>query len=248
MGSFTEKDVFIVTGASSGIGRAVALLLNKESASIVAIARNETRLEETKSLASFPERIFCERKDLTENIGAMSEYIKGLREKYGKFAGLACCAGVLHLKPAKGVEYQEVLDVFNANYFSPLFMVKAFADKRNNMGEKASAVAVASAEAFIKDKGGCVYSASKSALQVSLATFAKEIAASGIRINTVSPSDIATPMTMNEEIRALREGRENMYPKGFGKPEDVAELVVFLLSRKAKWITGQDYIVDCASF
>ena len=93
-----------------------------------------------------------------------------------------------------------------------------------------------------------MYSGTKAALQASLSTIAKEIASRGMRVNTVSPSDIKTPMTMNDEMVNLRQGREETYPFGFGEPEDVAELVVFLLSKKAKWLTGHDYIADCATF
>ena len=70
----------------------------------------------------------------------------------------------------------------------------------------------------------------------------------GMRVNTVSPSDIKTPMTMNEEMQTIRQGREDQYPLGYGEPEDVANMIVYLLSEKSKWITGHDYIVDCATF
>ena len=116
------------------------------------------------------------------------------------------------------------------------------------IGSGASAVAVASADAFLREKGLCIYSGTKAALQASLATIAKEIASRGMRVNTVSPSDIKTPMTMNGDMVSIRQGREESYPLGFGEPKDVAELIVFLLSDKAKWLTGHDYIVDCATF
>ena len=127
-------------------------------------------------------------------------------------------------------------------------MIKSFMDKRICTGSGASAVAVASADAFLREKGLCIYSGTKAALQASLATIAKEVAPRGMRVNTVSPSDIKTPMTMNDDMASIRQGREETYPLGFGEPNDVAELVVFLLSSKAKWLTGHDYIADCASF
>lgn len=245
---FSEENVFIVTGASSGIGKAVALKLIENGAKVVAVARNVERLQLLKSECSKAENLFIEVADLTEHLSDMLSYLKSLKEKYGKFSGIAYCAGSILLKPASATEYEESLNLFNINYFAPVMMIKTFFDKRICIGSEASAVAVASAESFLREKGLCMYSGTKAALQASLSTIAKEIASRGMRVNTVSPSDIKTPMTMNDGMFDLRQGREGTYPFGFGEPEDVAELVVFLLSKKAKWLTGHDYIADCATF
>ena len=248
MALFTKGNVFIVTGASSGIGKSVALKLIEEGASVVAIARSREKLRQMQSESSAQERVFIENVDLTEHISDMGEYLKNLNDKYGKFSGISYCAGQILLKPASATEYKESLNLFNINYFAPVMMIKSFMDKRICTGRGASAVAVASAEAFLREKGLCIYSGTKAALQASLSTLAKEIASRGMRVNTVSPSDIKTPMTLNDDMISIRQGREESYPLGFGEPKDVAELVVFLLSDKAKWLTGHDYIVDCATF
>lgn len=245
---FTEESVFIVTGASSGIGKAVALKLADEGARVVAIARSVERLTQMRAESSVPERISVEASDLAEHLRDMVEYLKALKEKYGKFSGIAYCAGQILLKPASACEYEESLGLFDINYFAPVMMIKAFMDKRICTGAGASAVAVASAEAFLREKGLCIYSGTKAALQASLATIAKEVAPRGMRVNTVSPTDITTPMTMNSDMVSIRQGREEAYPLGFGEPDDVAELVVFLLSKKARWLTGHDYVADCATF
>lgn len=247
MALFSEENIFIVTGASSGIGKAVALELIKEGAKVIAVARNLERLQTLKSECSKAENLFIEVADLTEHLSDMTSYLKSLKDKYGKFSGIAYCAGSILLKPASATEYEESLNLFNINYFAPVMMIKSFLDKRICL-DGASAVAVASADAFFREKGLCIYSGTKAALQASLSTIAKEVAPRGMRVNTVSPSDIKTPMTMNDEMLSLRQGREETYPFGFGEPKDVAELVVFLLSKKAKWLTGHDYIADCATF
>ena len=247
MSLFCKENTFIVTGASSGIGKSVALKLIEENAKVVAVARNSERLEKLKSEYANPENLFIETADLTEHLSDMQLYLKTLRDKYGKFSGIACCAGSMLLKPASNTQYKESLDLFNINYFAPVMMIKSILDKRI-CTNGASAVAVASADAFLREKGLCIYSGTKAALQASLATIAKESASRGFRVNTVSPSDIKTPMTMNDEMASLRQNREKNYPLGFGDPEDIAELVVFLLSHKAKWLTGHDYIADCATF
>ena len=244
---FSGENAFIVTGASSGIGKAVALKLVEEGAKVLAVARNLGRLEELKAECVNPENCFVEAADLAEHLSDMPLYLKALKEKYGKFSGIACCAGQILFKPASSTEYKESVDLFNINYFAPVMMIKSFLDKRICVGG-ASAVAVASADAFLREKGLCIYSGTKAALQASLSTIAKEVALRGFRVNTVSPSDIKTPMTMNDGMVSLRQGREESYPLGFGEPDDVAELVVFLLSKKAKWLTGHDYVADCATF
>ena len=81
---FAKEQVFLVTGASSGIGQGVALKLNQEGATVVAIARRADKLEETKAQASAPEKFFCEVKDLAEDIADLPKYLKGLKDKYGK--------------------------------------------------------------------------------------------------------------------------------------------------------------------
>ena len=248
MSLFSADNIFIVTGASSGIGNAVAKRLIEEGATVVAIARRVDKLELLKNECACQERCIIETADLCEYLEDMPSYLSSLKEKYGKFAGLAYCAGSILLKPASAIEYKEAFDLFNINYFAPVMMIKAFLDKRVCIGRGASAVAVASSEAFIREKGLCIYSGTKAALQATLSTIAKEVAPRGMRVNTVSPSDIKTPMTMNDEMVNLRQGREETYPFGFGEPEDVAELVSFLMSQKAKWLTGHDYIADCATF
>lgn len=248
MSLFTEDSTFIVTGASSGIGRSVALKLIEEGARVIAIARNMERLQGVQADCNKPGNIFIETDDLTNHLADMSGYLRSLKDKYGKFSGIAYCAGSMLLKPASSTEYEESLNLFNINYFAPVMMIKSFMDKRICIGRGASAVAVASAEAFLREKGLCIYSGTKAALQATLSTVAKEVAPRGMRINTVSPSDIKTPMTINDEMINLRQGREETYPLGFGEPNDVAEFVIFLLSGKAKWLTGHDYIVDCATF
>lgn len=227
MSLFSAENIFIVTGASSGIGNAVAKKLIEEGAAVVAIARRADKLEQLKNECVCPDHCYIETADLVKHLEDMPSFLSSLKEKYGKFSGLAYCAGSILLKPASSIEYKEALDLFNINYFAPVMMTKAFLDKRVCVGRGASAVAVASADAFLREKGLCIYSGTKAGLQASLSTIAKEVATRGMRVNTVSPSDIKTPMTMNESMVNLRQDREANYPLGFGEPEDVAELVVF---------------------
>lgn len=93
MSEYTKEQIFIVTGASSGLGEATALELNKQGAGVVAIARRKEKLEELKSKCQNPDNLYIEVKDLSQDIDNLSSYIKTLKEKYGKFRGMAYCAG-----------------------------------------------------------------------------------------------------------------------------------------------------------
>jgi len=98
---------------------------------------------------------------------------------------------------------------------------------------------------FVSARAMATYSGSKAALAASIKSAAREMAGAGVRLNLLSPADIDTPMAKMDPPAALREAN---YPFGLGKPEDVANFVAFLLSADARWITAQNYIIDCASF
>ena len=108
--SFTAEQRFIVTGASSGIGEGVALLLNELGATVIGIGRNQARLNRMKVKAKHPENVFLELKDLAEDINGLPAYVKNLRMKYGKFSGMVYCAGVAALSPAKLFDYDYALN------------------------------------------------------------------------------------------------------------------------------------------
>lgn len=242
--AFHFEQRFIVTGASSGIGESVALLLNELGATVIGIGRNQERLEAMKAKAKQPKNVFLEQKDLTEDIEALPAYVKTLKEKYGKFSGMVYCAGISDVTPLKGLSLSAITKVFNIDYIAPIFMSKGIVDKRNNIGKGTSIVLISSSSGTIPVRGMVSYCGAKAALINSAKVIAKEYSAQGIRVNLVSPSDIATPMTQTGDIKDFVEIRKDLYPFGIGEPKDVANMSVFLLSDKAAWITGQNYILD----
>ena len=242
---FSKEQIFLVTGASSGIGRAAAIMLNSQGACVVGVARNRERLEETKRKCNFPDNFFAEEKDLTQNINNLPQYVKALRDKYGRFSGMAYCAGIAELAPVKILEYDKMKTLFDIDYFAPIFMTKGIVDKRNNAGKGTSIVVISSYSAYSKSKGMTTYAGAKSALITSMKIISKEVVNSQIRINTISPSDVKTPLTQKSDFE--RPDYEKKYPFGFADADDVANLAIYLLSDKAKQITGQDYIIDCNS-
>lgn len=240
---FTKEDIFLVTGASSGIGQGIALKLNEQGASVIATGRSEKKLEETKALAKNPENIFLEPKNLTENIDDLPNWVKSLKEKYGKMRGLICSAGIIDVKPLQLLEEEPVKNLFDINYFVPIFLAKGFSDKRNNIGDGASILFIASIAAILGDRGQVVYGGAKAALVTSAKSISKELASKKIRVNCISPGDIDTPMN-KQAIEEYNHTLSDRYSFGIGKVEDVANLAVYLSSSEAKWITGQNYILD----
>jgi len=246
--SFNAEQRFIVTGASSGIGEGVALLLNELGATVVGIGRNAERLASLKGKCKCPERMHLEQKDLVEDIPGLPAYVKMLREKYGKFSGMAYCAGVSSIVPIRMFEYEEAKRIYDINYFAPMFMTKGLVDKRNNVGKGTSLVYLSSIDAVMASKGQPLYSGSKAALAASIKAISKEVSPLGVRMNSVLPSMIRTPMTENAQLSDIfgrRETNESAaYPFGWGEVKDLATFVVYLLSDCACFISGQKYVYD----
>ena len=242
--SFNKEQTYIVTGASSGIGKCTAQMLNELGATVIGIARNEKKLIKARENSKYPENFHIEIKDLTEDINNLPKYVKSLREKYGKFSGMAYCAGITDVTPLKIIDLESMENVFKIDYYAPVFMSKGLLDKRNNIGRGTSIVLVSSLAGVAASKGMGSYCGAKASLIHSAKVISKEYSASGCRINTISPSDIETPMTQTGDIKMFVESRLDSYPFGLGKPIDVANMIMFLLSDKAQFISGQNYIID----
>lgn len=244
--SFTKDQKYIVTGASSGIGEGIALLLNELGATVIAMGRSEDRLHALKCKAQNPEAMFLEFKDLAQDVGALPDYVKELREKYGKFSGMAYSAGVTAVAPVQVFDYEYAKRIFDINYFAPIMMTKGLLDRRNNVGKGASFVYLSSLDAFVSTRGQTLYAGSKAALSATIKGMAREVAFRCIRMNSLLPSMIKTPMTTSAESDkyGAKEVVDDQHPFGWGRVEDVANFAVFLLSDKAKFLSGQNYIVD----
>lgn len=239
---FTSDNIILVTGASSGIGREIALTLVRQGASVIANGRSLERLQETKQKSVKPQNMFIEPFDLLENIENIPNRIKELKEKYGKLRGLVCAAGVDEVQTIQMINIKSFENIFKINYLVPLFCAKGFADKRNNIGEGASIVFIASIAGVFPDTGQIVYGGSKAALIAASRSISKELSKRKIRCNCISPAWVDTPMFKrhDENIGANTDN----YALGIGKPSDIANLTTYLLSDEARWITGQNYILD----
>lgn len=239
---FQNNQFIVVTGAGSGIGKAVALMLNKLGAGVIAVDISSDGLQSLHNEAACSEQIYNECFDLTADIAGLPVFVSEMKEKYGKLSGLVCAAGMTQIKPLQLSGLQDYQKIFNLNYFAPIFLAKGFLDRRVNIGSGAAVVFISSIEAITARRAMGAYAGSKAALSATAKTMAKEVSQQGIRVNCIMPGDVKTPMT--EAIPGMLEERAPLFPLGIGQPEDIAALAAFLLSDKAGWITGKDYIID----
>ena len=244
MFNFTKEQIYIVTGASSGIGASASAMINSYGASVVAIGRNRDKLLDIQKTCKYPENFYIEEKDLTEDIEGLPKYITNLKEKYGKFSGLVCCAGIFDICPTKAITYQDTKNLFDINYFVPVLLTKGIVDKRNNTGENVSIVAIASVEAELLDKGLLGYCGTKNALIASFKCIAKEYSEKNIRINTISPGYTKTPLL----DKVLQNKLIDKNAEQLIEPEEISNFIVFLLSNRGKAFTGNDYKISGGQF
>lgn len=244
--SFQASDYILVTGASSGIGAAIALKLNALGASVVANGRHAGRLSAVRDRASFPEKFHLEERDLKREMELLPSWVVELRGRYGKLRGFVHSAGVTLTSPLREYDLTVARDIFDVNFHAAMLVAKGFADRRNNMGNGASMVFIAAASAVTPTPSLLIYSAAKSALLAATRGMSKELAMAGVRVNAISPGLVKTPM--GEEYLELlgEDGAKAMslsYPLGLGEPHDVAAATAFLLSSDARWITGQNILM-----
>lgn len=245
--TFSAQDIILVTGASSGIGRATALLLNRLGATVLASGRNRERLETLQQECVNPENMYLETMDLCADLDALPAWVATLKARYGKLRGLAFCAGQTWNLPMSQLSADMGRLAFDVCCLAPLMTARGFCDRRNCIGAGASIVFVAAAAACEPNPGQGAYGAAKAALVCAARCLSKEVASRKIRVNCISPGLVATPM-MEATVRELGDDflrrEEAVYPLGFGQPENVADTAAFLLSDAAGWMTGQNLLLS----
>lgn len=234
-----KHKTILVTGASSGIGRATAILCDKAGASVILTGRNKEELEKTKSLLQNEAQIIIA--DLSQE-----EEVKKLIQKISTIDGFVHCAGIIKPTPIKFLRSKHIYEIFNVNFYSAVLMCSYLLSERK-LNNNSSVVFISSISAEYPYTGGALYASSKAAIESFCKSFALETVSKKIRANVISPGLVKTKLLEDAEKAFFSEELEKIkaqYPLGIGNPEDIANAILFLLSDVSKWITGTTLIMD----
>lgn len=235
-----EGKTILVTGAASGIGRATAIQCAEMGAKVILVDLKEQGLKDSMALITRDDTEYraldlTDLEKLTEMVGSLP-----------KLDGVASNAGIVLSLLAKFSEPKDMERIFNINTFSHINLIQQLiSQKKLNKG--ASIVFTSSMSGvYCGLAGGSLYGATKSAILGYTKALAIELAPRGIRVNTIHPGMIETPLTNGTALsKELLEEDAKNYPLGrYGKPEEIAYSIVYLLSDATVWMTGTQLLID----
>ena len=234
-----EGKTVLVTGASSGIGQATAIECAKMGAKVVITGRNVERLQETFDQLEGEGHL-----QIAADIN-QEEDIERLVAECPAMDGLVNNAGRGLSKPVNFIKLEDLQGVFQTNLFGVALLTKMLL-KKKKIGKDASIVFTSSISSYMTAPGLSVYASSKAAISAYMRTCAIELGSKGIRCNAILPGMVETKLinsgTYTEEDK---NADLSLYPLGrYGRPEDIARAMVFLLSDASAWMTGVELIID----
>lgn len=224
----------LVTGASSGIGRAIAIACSQAGARVILNGRNQLRLQATlEALAGDGHEAV--QADLTD-----AEQRSFLVDSLPQLDGVVHCAGIGSRVLCKMLEEQDVSRVMQANFEAPV-LLQAELLREKKIAKEASIIFIASAAATMPSIGNAIYSASKAATIAYAKCLAQELANRKIRVNCISPAMVWTDLALvGATEEQLREAEQNYPLKRYAQPEDITGAAIYLLSDAASWVTGSN--------
>jgi NAD(P)-dependent dehydrogenase (short-subunit alcohol dehydrogenase family) len=234
-----QGKTILVTGASSGIGRQVALSVTESGGKVVITGRDPQRLNETynRLTGGGHQKIIS---DLTDDM-----HVDALIEQLPQLNGAVFSAGITTHMPVKFIRKKDISQIFGINYES-IVLTTSYLLKKKKLLDNSSLLFLSSVVTRFTYFGGALYTGTKAAIESYSKVLALELAPKRIRSNCLSPTFVNTPMvegagkTISQEVL---ERYEKMSPLGFGEPADVANAAVFFLSDASKWITGANLVM-----
>ncbi len=231
----------LITGASSGIGAETAVECSKLGANVIITGRSQERLNETFNRLETKDgqthqQIIAELSN-PEDVSCMVEQIE-------KLDGLVNNAGVNRVRPVAFLKIEDFEYVFQTNLFAQACLVQQLI-KKKKIKKGASIVFTSSVSTFFNAPGRSLYASTKSALTSFMRSCAVELADKNIRANAVHPGMVETKMILENLTDEELQKDLNDYPlKRFGKPEEIAWAIIYLLSDASAWVTGSSLIID----
>jgi len=238
MDKFSLKGkTILITGASSGLGKATAIECSNAGASLVITGRNEERLKDT-----FNKIHNTDNKYIVSDI-ANEDEIDKLAESCSVIDGVVLCAGVNKTIPIKHINSKEINSLFCVNTIADILLIQKII-KTKKIKNNGSIVLISSIATSFAAKGNALYAASKGALESFSKGLALELSNKRIRCNCIRPGVILTKMAIGNYASYDLTQEEQRYPLGYGEPIDIAMGAVYLLSDASKWITGTTLTID----
>lgn len=235
-----KNKTILVTGASSGIGRSIAITCSQMGAKVIITGRNERRLHQTyiDLEGSGHEKLIADLTDLTQ--------LKYMVVQLSKLDGVVSNAGIVKSLITQASEPKDVDDIFKINTFAPINLIQ-FLLQAKKLNRNASIVFISSISGvYCGAVGGSLYGSTKAAIDGFAKALALEVALRGIRVNTLNPGMIDTNIFDDTSLskEQFAEDVKNYPLKRYGKPRDVAYAAVYLLSDAAEWVTGSSLLID----
>jgi NAD(P)-dependent dehydrogenase (short-subunit alcohol dehydrogenase family) len=235
----------LITGASSGIGRQCAISCSRMGATIILIGLETDKLQDTVSQLEGSGHISYTQ-DITE-YDKLESIIKESVEKLGPINGFIHSAGIEMSRPLKVLKPENFEKVISVNAIAAFEIIRILSKLKNLPAEGASYVLISSVMGVLGDIANVAYCSSKGALLSAGKAMALELAPRKIRVNCVLPGVVETEMSQQLFLSISEESRNSilkMHPLGLGKPTDIANACIFLLSEASRWITGTNLFVD----
>ncbi|MFL6661579.1 MAG: SDR family NAD(P)-dependent oxidoreductase [Rhizobacter sp.] len=245
--SFLDFDArwVVVTGASSGLGRAIAVELARHGARVALVGRDEPRLARTAAdLGAAEHRVIV--LDLARH-ETIAPAIAALRQEVGPLYGMCHAAGVVQTRPLASNTVAVVQEQLDINLIAGLELARAICRRDVMSPDGGSLLFLSSVYGRVGMAGQIGYCATKGAVVAAVRALAIELARRRIRANCLSPGLVMTQMTEQALGLLSPEHADRLkaaHPLGAGQPEDVARAAVFLLAPATGWITGADLAVD----
>ena len=234
-----DGKTILVTGASSGLGKGIAIDCSKMGANVYITARNEERLKETLSLMEG-----VKNRHIIADMSTEKD-IDLIVDSLPIIDGIVLCAGIIKTMPVKNITDSAVQEIFDVNIMSNIKLLSRLL-KKKKLSKGASIVFISSVSTFNVKVGNSLYSGTKGAVNSFAKAMALEVAKQNMRVNCIQPGFVPSKILDNSGIESddILNWYKERHPLGFGTSSDIANGCIYLLSDASRWVTGSIFTID----